>query len=376
MTADVDALPAAPRVGIGLADVLPSVLAGLGVPGYEDVLGIESAQRFVVLVVDGLGAHQLGEFAERAPFLAAMQPVVPHLDAAFPTTTPTGLTTIGTGLRAGEHGVVGAAFRLDHHGPLLRPLHWGNDPAPREVQANNTAWEEAAWHKVHVAAVSPRQYHESGLSMAALRGAHPVGGDSPGEVATQVGTELRRSTAALVYAYHPTLDRTGHIHGPGSDAWMADLAHVDLMVRTTAEALPSGAVLLVTADHGMVGIEPSGRIDLAADPVLATDVALIAGEPRMRTLYVAKPAIDDVVRRWTDRIGHAAWVLTVEQAIELGWFGPVDAEVRPRLGDVIAVARPGYVLVADFDRRTGSLVGQHGSLTPAEVAVPLLTVRA
>ena len=58
------------------------------------------------------------------------------------------------------------------------------------------------------------------------------------------------------------------------------------------------------------------------------------------------------------------------------WFGAVDDDIVPRIGDVLAVAKPGHSLLADFDRRTGHLRGQHGSLTAEEVAVPLLTVRA
>jgi hypothetical protein len=352
------------------------VLAGLGVPGFDDAFGLARSDRVVLHVIDGLGAYQLREYAEHAPFLASMTQVSPSIDAAFPTTTPTGLTSIGTGLSSGEHGVVGAAFRYEQDGPLLRPLHWGNDPAPADVQVNATVWEQAAWSRVHVAQISPRQYHDSGLTSAALRGAHPVGGDSPGEVSTAVGVELRKGTSALVYAYHPTLDRTGHIHGAGSDPWLADLAHVDLLARATAAALPTGATMYLTADHGMVNVEPSGRVDLTADPLLLTDVDQIAGEPRMRALYVRRGAVDDVVRRWSDRIGHAAWVLAAADAIAAGWFGDVDEDVVERIGDVLAVAKPGHSLLADFDRRTGHLIGQHGSLTAEEVAVPLLTVRA
>lgn len=369
-------LPHAPRAGLGLPDVLPSVLASLSVPGFEDTLGLEPLRQVVVMVIDGLGAEQLAEYADHAPFLKSMQPVVQHLDAAFPTTTPTGLTSIGTGLSSGEHGIVGAAFRLQADGPLLRPLHWGSEPAALEVQPNATAWEQAAWSGVHVAAVSPRQYHDSGLTTAALRGARPVGGDSPGEVAVNAVAEVRAADRSLVYAYHPTLDRTGHIHGVGSPAWLADLAHVDLLARATAEGLPSGAALLLTSDHGMVNVDPTGRIDLAADSLLGVDVDAIAGEPRMRMLYVRRGADDDVVRRWSDRIGHAAWVVPTGEAVEYGWFGDVDPDVHERLGDVLVLARPGYALLADFDRRTGRLIGQHGSLTQQEVRVPLLRVQA
>ena len=42
-----------------LADLLPSIGAHLGVSGAEDRLGLPEARRYLVVLVDGLGAEQL-----------------------------------------------------------------------------------------------------------------------------------------------------------------------------------------------------------------------------------------------------------------------------------------------------------------------------
>jgi arylsulfatase A-like enzyme len=79
-----------------LADVLPSTLAALGVPGEPNAMGLASAPRIVVLVIDGLGWNQLRASAAEAPFLAALDghPVA----AGFPTTTVTSLASLGVGV--------------------------------------------------------------------------------------------------------------------------------------------------------------------------------------------------------------------------------------------------------------------------------------
>lgn len=66
-------------------------------------------------------------------------------------------------------------------------------------------------------------------------------------------------------------------------------------------------------------------------------------------------------------------MLTREQATARGWFGPVDAGVRPRIGDVVAAAHGtwGLFSTTDFAYET-TLVGLHGSLTPQEMLIPLL----
>jgi hypothetical protein len=63
---------------------------------------------------------------------------------------------------------------------------------------------------------------------------------------------------------------------------------------------------------------------------------------------------------------------TRDEAIAAGWFGPVDPEVLDRIGQVLVAARRPVAYYVDTDDRGRRMVGQHGSLTPTEVTVPLL----
>ena len=68
-----------------------------------------------------------------------------------------------------------------------------------------------------------------------------------------------------------------------------------------------------------------------------------------------------------------AWVVTLEQVLDGGWLGPrVTSTARSRLGDVAVVARDPVSF--DDPADTGAIVlrCRHGSLTAAEVRVPLL----
>lgn len=69
-----------------------------------------------------------------------------------------------------------------------------------------------------------------------------------------------------------------------------------------------------------------------------------------------------------------AWIVSRDEAIEAGWFGPRVADaVRPRIGDVVAAARDSNVLVRlAAEPAESALLGHHGSLTDAEQLVPLL----
>ena len=83
--------------------------------------------------------------------------------------------------------------------------------------------------------------------------------------------------------------------------------------------------------------------------------------------------MESVAATWRETLQDRATVLTRDEAIERGWFGPVDSRVRLRLGDVVAAARDDWALMssADFPYEM-TLIGLHGSLTPREMHIPIL----
>ncbi len=153
---------------------------------------------------------------------------------------------------------------------------------------------------------------------------------------------------------------------------------MDHAVRLLAEQLPKDTLLVVSGDHGMVDLRPEERLDLADDPDLAAGVRILGGEPRARYVGTVPGATDDVLSAWRSRLGDRMWVWGTEEAIATGVFGPrVTDLARERMGDIVAVAygRVGIV-ERNVDPAQARLNGHHGSLTPAELLVPLLTYRS
>lgn len=365
-----------------LADVTPSVLAAMGVPGFEARIPLNADVRGAcVLLIDGLGAELLDRYVSDAPVMAELRG--PTLQVGFPSTTAAGLAAVGTGCRSGEHGLVGYAFRLPETGVInalrWRPHPWGPDlradAEPERVQPLPTTFERAAATGVSVSVISGAEFARSGLTRAVLRGGTYIGVQALGDLAEAV-----RSTVAgggFCYAYHSELDLLGHLHGPGSGQWRMQLRQIDRLVESIVEALPPGGLLAVVADHGMVTVDPADTVDVDAEPDLLDGVESIGGEPRARHVYTRDGTTEEVLGRWRARLADDAWVVPRDVAIEAGWFGPrVRDHVRPRIGDIVVAARNSMVVV----RRTvepleSALVGHHGSLTSAEQAVPLLLAR-
>ncbi len=368
----------APAYGrAALSDLMPSVLTALGVPGEADALGLAPARRVVVLLVDGLGLSLLREHAALAPFLSGLQ--ASTLTAGFPATTAVSLSSLGTGLPPGEHGITGYTSLVGDD--VVAWLTWSAGGAdqrarlvPEQVQPRPTVFERAEQDGVAVTVAAPARFEGTGLTRAVLRGGRYAGTVTPGDVVAQAVAGARRGDRSLVYCYTPDLDLTGHVRGVDSDAWREQLRVVDAFAAQLADRLPPGTRLLVTADHGMVDVERHEQVDYDERPDLQDGVRALAGEPRARHVHVRDGARDDVQAAWARALADRAAVLTREQAVASGLLGPVvTPETLDRTGDLVVVATgPVAVVRRTVEPGPSRLRGHHGALTPEELAVPLL----
>lgn len=370
-----------PRYGDrSLSDLLPALLTALGEAGDRDDFGLGPVRAAAVLLVDGLGTQLLRQHAAAAPFLAGLPDAGP-LTAGFPSTTPISLASLGTGLPPGAHGIVGLSFRAGAE--LLDTLRWtplgASDDLrealpPESVQPEPTAFERAEAAGIDVTVVSKGEFRGSGLTRAALRGGRFRSTYALGDLAAEVIGAMSGPGRRLVYGYHGDLDALGHLRGPGSLPWQLQLAQIDTLAALIAESLPTDAVLVITGDHGMVEVDTIFDADTHDD--LQRDVLLLGGDGRARHVYTRPGAAADVLATWQEVLGTNAWVVTGDDAVERGWFGPVAPPMRDRIGDVVMAARGNAVVVRSVAEPTLSrFPGQHGSLTAAEQLVPLLVAR-
>jgi hypothetical protein len=367
--------------GSSLADVLPAVLHGLGVPPVADLPGmaLEVSPRVCVLLVDGLGASALADHATYAPVLTSLaaEPDSRTITSVFPTTTPIALTSLGTGLAPGEHGITGLLMRLPD-GTQVNTLALPSPVDLATLQPRPTAFERAVAAGVTVTRVGPRRFDGNGLTQAGLRGGDYAAAETPLVSVAAAGAAVRRGERSLTYVYYGDLDRVGHRNGCRSAAWRAELREVDAFVGRLRESLPPGATLLVTSDHGMVDVASTDRWDVATTPELDAGTELVGGDLRGVHVWVRPGAGPDVLAAWRAVIGEHFWVGSRDEAVSTGLFGPtVTSDALGRIGDLVCAAVGGRNLadsrVQPADLLT--LVGMHGGLTPAELDVPLLVAR-
>jgi hypothetical protein len=357
-----------------LGDVLPAVARAMGVEAgfHESSLVLPEAQRYVVFLIDGLGYELLQAHPEDAPFLHSLLGEHPPATVGVPSTTATSLASLGTALTPGNHGIVGLTTRIPGTNDLLNHLLWDKRIDARDWQPNPTGFARLAAAGVHTTVVNKREFSGSGLTVATNRGAEFVGADRVGERLAAVAAGSAQ-TPSLTYMYDGDLDWTGHRYGVASEHWKQQLYIVDAAAEHLRETLPSDTRILVIADHGMVDSPLESRIDLDDHPELQDGIAVFGGEARFRHIYCRTGAADDVIATWSSFLGDRAEVLTRDDALARGWFGTLAPEVRPRLGDVMVACRDDFAVMSvsafPYEAR---LVGLHGSLTSAEMLIPVL----
>jgi hypothetical protein len=358
--------------GAGLHRVVPTLLGELADPGGVPLptwfpSPMAGAAQVVLLVIDGLGEEQLRERSALAPVLSSG--VGGPITSVAPSTTACALTTLVTGKVPAEHGVVG--YRVAVDGEVMNVLQWsvrGADARMTVPAAKFQPCPSFPGSRGPVPVVTRQDYGPTGFTAAHLGRVDLHRWYTPAGLVTTV-RQLAAAGAPFVYAYYEGIDKVAHAEGLGP-FYDDELRAADRLVGDVLEALPPGSVLVVTADHGQVEVGDS--VELLGPEIMGA-VTLISGEGRFRWLHVRPGATEDIAETALALHGDVAWVRTREQIIDEGWLGGVPSpEVAARLGDVVLVPFTPTAFLDPADTGELRLKARHGSLTPAEMMIPLL----
>jgi hypothetical protein len=336
----------------------------------------------VVVLLDAFGRRFLDRYGDGHPFLRRMLAEGEVVDMAtqFPSTTAAHVTTMHTGLPVGEHGI----YEWNVYEPALdrviTPLRFsfagdreGDTLAGSGVVASDLLPPEPTFYErlgVPAFAFQPAHFSPSTYDSAALRGASLVPYAQLSEGLAGAADAVRGLERGYAYVYFDAIDATGHLCGPSSREF-DDTVRYALDALEAALPLFSGAELVVTADHGQVGVDPERTLwlDELWPPLAASLAHRPAGSARDVFLHVLPERVDEVVLGLREAVGESAEVVRVEDLVASGAFGTVGPRLRARLADVCVLPGEGRMAwlrsAADVQRR---FVGHHGGRSDEEMA--------
>jgi hypothetical protein len=360
-----------------ITNVVPTLLGNGDPDGAEPdwlPMSARHARQVVLLVVDGLGWEQLRARPALTPTLSASEGIDRAITSVAPTTTACALTSITTGSRPCQHGLLG--YRLAVDDEILNVLRWtlGSgraEDARRTVPARRFQPHPSfAGSARPVPVVSRDEFGGTGFTAAHLGNSPLHGYKVLSSLPVEVG-RLLRSGESFIYAYYDGIDKVAHGTGLGA-LYDAELRAVDRLVADLAAELPPGAVLVVTADHGQIDV--GARVELLGRDIMSS-VEFISGEGRFRWLHARPGAAAALEEEAAARFGDTTWVMGREQLIAEGVFGgPVPREFLGRLGDVALLPHAPIAFIDPADTGENRLESRHGSLTNDEMLVPLVAL--
>ncbi|MFT4148455.1 MAG: alkaline phosphatase family protein [Micrococcaceae bacterium] len=352
-----------------LKNVFSSALAVLGEESFSNELKLPAAQHIIVLLIDGLGMHQLEQLRGHTPFFRTQQ--IRQIRAGFPSTTACSLASLGTSLVPGQHGLIGYQVF---------------DPASQKVIGMLGNWDQAIldqqqWQpfpsvfeqtKVKTFSIGSKKYEDSDLTHAILGGSDYRAAESLEEI-LEISLEISSiDEPTLSYAYWNKIDHLGHSKGWQSHEYADELEKLDALLQTAVAQLPEDTALIVTADHGMIDVTMQDQLILNSYPEIMDIVTAISGEPRVCYLHTQQE--EKLYELCQELFGEYAQVLKRDEAIQNGYFGTVRQDVYHRIANVILVGKHNFVFfdIDGWGPGPLNMIGQHGSLTEAEQNIPLM----
>ena len=357
--------------GASLVGVVPGLLDHLADPHRAPLpswmpASVAGASQIVLLVIDGLGAEQLRQRAHLAPILTGADGG--SITSVAPSTTACALTTLVTGRVPAEHGVVGYRVALD--GEVFNVLQWslrGKDARMMVPAHQFQPFASFPGARSPVPVVTRYDYGPTGFTAAHLGAVELHRWHTQAGLVTSV-RQLTEAGAPFVYAYYEGIDKSPTPRGSGE-------FYDDELARSTAWwATCSGCCLPMPhwwSRPTTVRLTWAGRSRSRRRHHGARDA-----HQRRRAFSLAAPAPGRARGRGGGGPGPVRrHRLGADQGeiIDEGWLGAVpSATVAARLGDLALMPFVPTAFLDPADTGELRLMARHGSLTPAEMYVPLL----
>lgn len=330
-------------------------------PYVERLLTTGERERVGVVLLDGFGRRFLERHASH-PFLRRL--AVTELTTQFPSTTTAHVTTMHTGRPVGEHGLYEWNVYEPAVDDVVIPLRV-TDLDARVFIDGPTLYQRLAAAWVPSVVMQPSSFSPSAFDRVSTAGARLAPFDSLGQGVAAFVNAL--AEPGYVYLYWDRIDAQGHHHGPASREFdAAALEALDALERGL-RTIP-GALLLVTADHGQVAVDPA-RVDYLDD--LWPELGGRLRHPpagSARDVFLHTDDTSSVVEQLAARLEDRAEVHAVSELVEAGRFGVAGPRLRARLADVCVLPAAGRM--AWLRSAAGvetHFRGHHGGLHPDEV---------
>jgi Type I phosphodiesterase / nucleotide pyrophosphatase len=360
------------------------VEASAGSTALASMIG--PSEHLVFVLVDGLGLNLL----ERLPANAFLSKhLATELRTVFPSTTAVAVTSLATSQWPNQHAVTGWWTHLPEVGASATILQFVKRSDQKSLRYHGLTLEQAfpapsIMSKIarDTLALFPDKVGSSVYSTY-FCGGKPR--QSYRNLQEAVDITIKRVQSAgcptYTYIYTSRIDDEAHRCGLGRPEVQAALFDMNRELERLAGGVGGRGRIVVSADHGFLDAGRPERHQIRwSDQVMSYLRFPPSGDARVMYLHMKEGAEFPIRQYFQRRFGERFLLITVDEAEELQLLGPgpISAEAKRRVGDLILISRGRDVIEyrppGGNTGRIMSEASQHSGLTPAEMRVPLVVV--
>jgi hypothetical protein len=359
----------------------------------EDTYKSESYDHVILLLIDGFGWRFWEQFKRDLPALQKFeqQGIVSKLTSMFPSTTAAHITCINTGLLPSQAGIYEWFIYEPKLNDIIAPLPFSfagdRDPGtlplnPKELFPKTTLYQRLSDKGIKCSAFQTHSIIDSPYSQAVLDGAERHGYKTANQAFEKILSTLKGKTYS--FFYYGDIDAIGHRKGIHSPDFEHETQKIFGEIDHFLQSLPPKTAVIVTADHGMIDVNPKQTYYLNKK-VPNLDKYLLFGR-RNKPLAPAGSCRDFFLHAHPERLSELKEVLSLilkergevyktEELLELGLFGPEkpSANFLSRVGNLVILPYGGEAIWwYERNRFQQNFYGAHGGLTREELEIPFL----
>jgi hypothetical protein len=372
---------------------------------YERV-EIEGISKCILLIIDGFGYDQWLNYHKKHEFLSKLtkRGVVSPITSVFPSTTANAITTINTGLTPQEHGLIEWYVYFKEIDMIINTMNFkplGSklqdellelDINPKILYDGNTIYQKLKKEDVKTFTYINEEHVHNIYSKLVFKGSNIKPAKKTSDLIMKLRKNLEKEKGATYnYVYLDRLDAIEHRYGPHSEEYHAELSSMSLLIQKELvekieKKTAKESLIIVTADHGQLNVDPLKTVYLNRYPSLVQNfqrssnkkVILPTGSPRDVFLQVKPDKIQEIRNFLPEKLGEKALIMDTKEEIEGGLFGTGEprAEFIDRVGNLLIMPKKNHTIWYNHPRgRKFDLLGHHGGLSREEMLVPFVMAK-